>query len=145
MTEDEPRKEIEYELKREEELPSEIFWDISEPVRPLSDYPLRHETPYPVPRGLTAPLAKIFDVANLMLACGRDIPGKRLKLRQLTCHRLVPEKKQRSMRKSAINPAIPSLHSLTPVAQKNRSRYGNTTATIPKILPLTSLEKGSPP
>ena len=80
-----------------------------------------------------------------MLACGRDIPGKRLKLRQLTCHRLVPEKTQRSLRKVAINPTIPLLHSLTPVAQKNRSRYGNTTAVIPKILSLTCLEKGGAP
>ena len=140
MTEDEQR--IEFELKREEEFPSEIFWDISEPVRPPSTCPLRHEASSPVPRGLTAPLAKIFDVANLMLACGRDIPGKRLKLRQLTCHRLVPEKKQRSMKKVRPNPAIPLVHSLTPVAKKNRSRYGNTAAAIPKKYPLTSLEKG---
>ena len=138
----ENEQQVEFELKREEALPSEIFWDFSEPVRPPSTCPERHQASSPVPRGLTAPLAKIFDVANLMLACGQRHSRQK---DEVTPAHLSPTRSRKETaltEESATNPAIPLLHSLTPVAKKNRSRYGNTTAAIPKIFHLTSLEKG---
>ena len=37
---------------------------------------MRHQAPSPVPRGLTVPLAKIFNVANLMLASSETFQAK---------------------------------------------------------------------
>ena len=128
-------------LDTEEELPSEIFWELQRAGQATFCTASAPPASTLVPRGLTAPLAEIFDVANPMRACGRDIPGKRLKLRQRPCHRLAPDKMQALIEQGATNPTIPRLPSLTPMAKDNRPRYGNRAVVIPKSSPLTCLEK----